>query len=296
MKPFSLLFRLLRVEQWTKNVVVFAAFFFALGDLNQNLSLHLLWKVALAALAFALVSSGVYILNDLRDAPRDRLHPAKRFRPIAAGEVRPRAALTVSALALAAGLWGSWQIAPHLFAVTAAYFAMQLAYTFGLKSVSLLDVMIIAAGFVLRAIAGAEAIAVPISPWLLVCTFFLALFLALCKRRREKISLAGLGTRASLDGYDGKLLDLLVAISAGATIVVYSIYTLWPDTVAKFGTNRLAATIPFVVFGVFRYLDLAYRRDQGDRPERVLLTDLPLLLDIALFGATVLVTLFVFRS
>ena len=296
MKSVSLLFRLLRVNQWTKNGVVFAAFFFALGDLNQNLSLHLFWKVALAALAFALVSSGVYILNDLRDAPRDRLHPGKRHRPIASGEVRPPAALAISALVLSAGLWGSWQIAPRLFAVTATYFVMQLAYTFGLKKVSLLDVMIIAAGFVLRAIAGAEAIAVPISPWLLVCTFFLALFLALCKRRHEKISLAGLGTRASLDAYDEKLLDILVAVTAGATIVVYSIYTLWPDTVAKFGTNRLAATIPFVVFGVFRYLDLAYRRDQGDRPERVLLTDLPLLLDIALFGATVLAALFLFRS
>ncbi len=292
MKSLSLLFRLLRVNQWTKNGVVFAAFFFALGDLNQNLSVRLFWKVALAALAFAFVSSGIYILNDLRDAPKDRLHPVKRLRPIASGEVRPPAALAVSALVLVAGLWGAWLIAPRLFAVTAAYFAMQLAYTFGLKSVSLLDVMIIAAGFVLRAIAGARAIHVPISPWLLVCTFFLALFLALCKRRHEKLSLDGQGTRAALDGYDAKLLDLLVAVSAGATIVVYSIYTLWPDTVAKFGTNRLAATIPFVVFGVFRYLDLAYRHDRGERPERVLLTDLPLLADIALFGATVLAALF----
>jgi 4-hydroxybenzoate polyprenyltransferase len=292
MKSLSLLFRLLRVNQWTKNGVVFAAFFFALGDHNQNLSVWLFWKVALAALAFAFVSSGIYILNDLRDAPKDRLHPVKRLRPIASGEVRPPATLAVSALMLVAGLWGSWQIAPRLFAVTAAYFAMQLAYTFGLKTVSLLDVMIIAAGFVLRAIAGARAIDVPISPWLLVCTFFLALFLALCKRRHEKLSLDGQGTRAALDGYDAKLLDLLVAVSAGATIVVYSIYTLWPDTVAKFGTNRLAATIPFVVFGVFRYLDLAYRHDRGERPERVLLTDLPLLADIALFGATVLAALF----
>lgn len=296
MKTLSILFRLLRVNQWTKNAVVFAAFFFALGDRNQSLSLRLFWKASLAALAFALASSAVYILNDLKDAPKDRLHPIKRRRPVAAGEVGPGSALAVSAAVLAAGLWGSWQIAPRLFAVTAAYFAMQLAYTFGLKAVSLLDVMIIAAGFVMRAIAGAEAVRVPISPWLLVCTFFLALFLALCKRRHEKISLAGFGTRASLDGYDEKLLDLLVAVAAGATIVVYSIYTLWPDTVAKFGTNRLAATIPFVVFGVFRYLDLAYRREQGERPERVLLTDLPLLLDVALFGATVLAALFLFRG
>jgi 4-hydroxybenzoate polyprenyltransferase len=295
-KRLSILLRLLRVNQWTKNGVVFAAFFFALGDLNQDLSLGLLWKVALAALAFALVSSAVYILNDLRDAPKDRLHPVKRRRPIASGEVPVPAALAVSAAVLAAGLWGAWWIAPRLFGVVAAYFAMQLAYTFGLKAVSLVDVMIIAAGFVLRAIAGAEAIAVPISPWLLVCTFFLALFLALCKRRHEKLALDGQGTRAALEGYDAKLLDLLVAVSAGATIVVYSIYTLWPDTVAKFGTNRLAATIPFVVFGVFRYLDLAYRREQGERPERVLLTDLPLLADIALFGATVLAALFLFRG
>lgn len=296
MKPLSTLFRLLRVNQWTKNAVVFAAFFFALGDRNQSLTLWLCWKSALAALAFALVSSSIYILNDLKDAPKDRLHPVKCRRPIAAGEVGTAAALAVSAAVLGTGSWGAWQIAPRLFAVTSAYFVMQLAYTFGLKKVSLLDVMIIAAGFVMRAVAGAEAVRVPISPWLLVCTFFLALFLALCKRRHEKANLAGQGTRDALDGYDAKLLDLLVAVTAGATIVVYSIYTLWPDTVAKFGTNRLAATIPFVVFGVFRYLDLAYRRDQGDRPERVLLTDLPLLLDIALFGATVLAALFLFRS
>ena len=296
MKIFSILFRLLRVNQWTKNAVVFAAFFFALGDQNQSLTLCLCWKSALAALAFALVSSSIYILNDLKDAPKDRLHPIKCRRPIASGEVGTAMALAVSASVLAVGLWGAWQIAPGLFAVVSTYFVMQLAYTFGLKKISLLDVMIIAAGFVLRAIAGAEAVRVPISPWLLVCTFFLALFLALCKRRHEKISLAGLGTRASLDAYDEKLLDLLVAVTAGATIVIYSIYTLWPDTVAKFGTNRLAATIPFVVFGVFRYLDLAYRREQGERPERVLLTDLPLLLDIALFGATVLAVLFLFRG
>ena len=296
MKLLSTFFRLLRVNQWTKNAVVFAAFFFALGDQNQSLTLWLCWKSALAALAFALVSSAVYILNDLKDAPKDRLHPVKRLRPIASGEVSAPAALSVVAVVLAVGLWGSWQIAPRLFAVTSAYFVMQLAYTFGLKKISLLDVMIIAVGFVLRAIAGAEAVRVPISPWLLVCTFFLALFLALCKRRHEKISLAGLGTRASLDAYDEKLLDLLVAVAAGATIVVYSIYTLWPETVAKFGTNRLAATIPFVVFGIFRYLDLAYRREQGERPERVLLTDLPLLLDIALFGATVLAVFFLFRG
>ncbi len=129
---------------------------------------------------------------------------------------------------------------------------------------------------------------VRISPWLLVCAMLLALFLGLCKRRHEKVNLAGLGTRASLDGYDERLLDLLITMAGAASLVCYSIYTLWPETVAKFGTPWLGATIPFVVFGLFRYMDLVYRQDKGDRPEHILLTDGPLMADVALYGVAVL--------
>ena len=283
--------RLLRVKQWTKNAVVFAAFVFALGDRNQDLAAWELWKACLAALAFSLASSAVYVLNDLRDAPQDRLHPIKRRRPIAAGEVGKPLALAVSAGLLAAGLGGAWRLGMDFLAVLAGYLALQAVYTLWLKRLALVDVIVIALGFVLRALAGAVVIHVVISPWLLVCAMMLALFLGLCKRRHEKVNLAGLGTRASLDAYDERLLDLLITMTGAAALVCYSIYTLGPETVEKFGTPRLSATIPFVVFGLFRYMDLVYRRDQGDRPEQILLTDVPLMADVALYGAAVLVIL-----
>lgn len=285
--PLTLV-RLLRVKQWTKNAVVFAAFVFALGDINQNLAAWELWKVCLAALAFSLVSSAVYIFNDWRDAPQDRMHPIKRRRPLAAGEVAPGAALGVAAGLLVVGLGGAWRLGTDLLSVVGAYLALQVVYTLWLKRVPLVDVIVISFGFVLRALAGAVVIHVLISPWLLLCTMLLALFLGLCKRRHEKVNLAGIGTREVLDGYDGRLLDMLITMTGGAALVCYSIYTLWPETVAKFGTPWLGATIPFVIFGLFRYMDLVYRQDKGDRPEHILLTDGPLLIDIALYGATVL--------
>ena len=287
MSPFVLA-RLLRVKQWTKNAVVFAAFVFALGDRNQNLAAWELWKVCLAALAFSLVSSAVYIFNDLRDAPQDRLHPIKRNRPIAAGEVGPRAAMGIAWVLCVAGLGGAWRLGEPLLAVLSFYLVLQLAYTFWLKRLALVDVVVIALGFVLRALAGAVVIQVVISPWLLLCAMLLALFLGLCKRRHEKVNLSGQGTRAALDGYDERLLDLLISMMGASSLVCYSIYTLWPETVAKFGTTWLGATIPFVVFGLFRYMDLVYRQEKGDRPEQILLTDLPLMIDVALYGVTVL--------
>ena len=285
--PFVWL-RLLRVKQWTKNAVVFAAFVFALGDRNQNLAAWELWKVCLAALAFSLVSSAVYILNDLRDAPQDRLHPIKKHRPVAAGEVAPRWALGGAAGLMLAGLGGAWRLGPWLLAVSGSYCALQVVYTLWLKRIALVDVIVISMGFVLRALAGAVVIRVVISPWLLLCAMLLALFLGLCKRRHEKVNLAGQGTREALGGYDERLLDLLIAMMGGASLVCYSIYTLWPETVAKFGTPWLGATIPFVVFGLFRYMDLVYRQEKGDRPEQILLTDLPLMADVALYGIAVL--------
>ena len=288
MKKFFTLARLLRAKQWTKNAVVFAAFVFALGDQNQNLAAWELWKVCLAALAFSLVSSAVYIFNDLRDAPQDRLHPIKRHRPIAAGEIAAGPALGMAAVLLVGGRGGAWRLGMDLLLVVGSYLALQVFYTLWLKRIALVDVVVIALGFVLRALAGAVVIHVVISPWLLLCTMLLALFLGLCKRRHEKVNLAGTGTRAALEGYDERLLDLLIAMMGSAALVCYSIYTLWPETVAKFGTPWLGATIPFVVFGLFRYMDLVYRQEKGDRPEQILLTDGPLMVDIALYGATVL--------
>jgi len=174
--------------------------------------------------------------------------------------------------------------------VIGGYFILQIVYTAGLKKVALVDIFVIAAGFVLRALAGGVVLeGVVISPWLLLCTLLLALFLALCKRRHEKVILSDSGsdTRQSLEKYNQQLLDQLIAIVSAATIVSYSLYTLWPDTVEKFQTSKLGFTIPFVIFGIFRYLDLVYRHEKGDRPEHILLTDIPLLVDLLLYGLTV---------
>ncbi len=290
----SAVLRSLRPKQWTKNGLVLAAALFALGDPGQQVGLDAAGRALLATALFCLASSAVYLFNDIRDVELDRLHPTKRLRPIAAGELSVGLAGALAVLLLAVSLSGAALLNRAFLEVLGGYVALQLAYTYGLKRVALLDVFIIAGGFVLRALAGAVAIPVEISPWLLLCTLLLALFLALCKRRHELVVVADAGgdTRPALRGYDERLLDQLIAIAGGATLVSYGIYTLSPDTVQKFGTTRLGLTIPFVAFGLFRYLDLVYRHEKGGRPEQILLTDLPLLADILLFGLTAAAVLF----
>lgn len=285
----------LRVNQWTKNAVVLAAFVFAMGDPNQDVPATALVKVLLATFLFCLASSCMYVINDLRDAEQDRSHPVKRMRPIASGEVTPGAAKALAVVLGVTALVGAALLARPFFYVIAAYIVIQLLYTFGLKRVALIDVFVIAAGFVLRALGGAVVLGVPISPWLLLCALLLALFLGFCKRRHEKVvqhDSAG-KTRPMLKRYDEKLLDQLIAIVSASTVVCYALYTLWPDTVEKFGSQKLGFTIPFVIFGLFRYLDLVYRHEKGGRPERILLTDLPLMVNLALYGLSVLIVLFV---
>ena len=291
-RPARDLFLALRPTQWTKNAIVLAAFFFALGDHSLGtLPLGLGVRALGAALLFCLVSSAVYLMNDLGDLAADRLHPLKRLRPIAAGRVPAAAAYRAATSLALLGIVGGWLLEPRVGLALAAYLVMQLAYTVWLKKIALVDLLVIAAGFVLRAMTGALAVRVPISPWLLLCTFLLALFLGLCKRRHEKRLLddpSATRHRAVLEQYDTALLDPLIAISASCTILAYAVYTLWPDTVAKFHSHGLGFTIPFVVFGIFRYLDLVYRHGRGGRPEKLLLTDAPLLIDIALFALSVL--------
>lgn len=279
--------RSLRINQWTKNAVVLAAFFFAFWDPAQSPELiGSLLRVIPAAMVFCVVSSSIYLLNDIKDREADRAHPLKKNRPIAAGELSIRTACCVLSALLAIGCAGAWLLAPQFLCVIAGYVVLQVVYTFGLKRLALVDVLVISAGFVLRAIAGAVVLHVQISEWLLLCTFFLAIFLALCKRRHEKVMLNDLAKdhRPSLESYDEKLTDLLIAIISASTIVCYSMYTLSPMTVEKFGTSKLGFTIPFVVFGIFRYLDLAYRHGKAGRPEKVLLTDIPTFINLILYG------------
>ena len=250
--------------------------------------------------AFSLLSGAVYLFNDLRDIDADRLHPKKRNRPLASGVLSPGLAWMglFAALAMAAAL------AAHLgsrFAGTAAaYLALNIAYSMGLKNVVLVDVMAIAAGFVLRAIAGVELLQpiasdVEISPWLLVCTFFLALFLACGKRRQELLhqdaTQAGERRRVLL-AYNASFLDTLVTVCAATTLVSYAIYTIWPATVEKFHTSGLLWTVPFVTYGVFRYLWLTRVGDEGEDPSHALVADRPLLLAVVLWSLVVAIVLY----
>ena len=284
----------IRPNQWTKNAVVVAAFFFAFWDQYHTGAAEIseLVKAVPAFLLFCLASSSVYLMNDIKDVDADRHHPVKRNRPLASGRISKGEAAIVSLLLMATALVGAVFLSLPFLYTMIAYLVVQILYTFLLKRIALVDVMVIAGGFVLRAIAGAVVLtsAEP-SPWLLMCTFLLALFLGLCKRRHEKLAVEkeeDTVQRPSLAQYDTRLLDQLIAITSGATIVSYAIYTFWPETVEKFGTSALGFTVPFVIFGIFRYLDLVYRHDKGDRPEKILLTDVPLLVSIALYGISVL--------
>jgi 4-hydroxybenzoate polyprenyltransferase len=282
----------LRVNQWTKNVVVLAAYLFAFWDISSPIykDFHALTIILPAAFLFCITSSGIYILNDIRDIDADRTHPRKKYRPVPAGLISIPTAWLISMLLISAGIAGSMLISLPFAGVITCYVVLQLLYSLGLKNIALFDIFMIATGFVLRAIAGAVALDVIISPWLLLCTFLLALFLALCKRRHEKIVLSDLGSehRASLEKYDKHLLDQLIAIISASTIVSYAMYTLAADTVNKFGTSALGFTIPFVIFGIFRYLDLVYRHEKGDRPEKILLTDAPILINLILYASAIL--------
>lgn len=277
----------LRPRQWTKNLLLFAGIIFAakLGDFAR-------WTEALAAFAaYCAASSASYLVNDVRDAPHDREHPVKRLRPIARGEVSPRLAEALAALLLLAAflLVAPLGLASILFLCT--FFALQAGYTLILKHVVLLDVMTIGGLFVVRAAAGAAAVHVRISPWLLLCTALLALFLALAKRRGELVLVGAERTpgRPVLEGYSLALVDQLVTIVAASTVISYCLYTFTARD-----SKAMMITIPFVVFGVFRYLLLMHRRDLGEEPEEILLRDLPILLCIAGWATCAAIILAVF--
>ena len=286
----------LRPRQWVKNGLLFAGLIFAgaLGDLGA------VGRALTGFVAFSLLSGSIYVFNDLRDVEADRLHPKKKLRPIASGKLSAGAAWTGLAVTLAVAAALAWSLGPYFAATAAIYLAINLAYSLGLKNVVLVDVMAIAIGFVLRAIAGVELLRpivpdVEISPWLLVCTFFLALFLA-CGKRRQELLLQPSDTTAErrkvLLAYNAPFLDTLVGVCAATTLVSYAIYTIWPATVEKFHTTGLLWTVPFVAYGVFRYLWITRVSEEGEDPSHTLVADRPLLLDVALWLLTVAVVLY----
>jgi 4-hydroxybenzoate polyprenyltransferase len=290
------LWRGMRPQQWTKNAVVAAAGFFAAGEKGFDLLLGHLPDLLRAVAAFCLASSSIYLINDIRDRDLDRRHPQKRLRPVASGALSVRGAAlgAVGLLPLAAAL--AWPLGGAFLAILGGYWCLQTAYSFGLKRVAYLDVAVIAAGFLLRVLGGAFAVQVPISHWLLTCTFLLATYLGLGKRRHEKVVLGGLqdSARPSLRQVDERTLDQALALAAGAVLTAYALYTVAPDTVAKFGDRRLLLTLPLVAAGLWRYHRLIYKHEEGGRPERTLVTD-PGMLGVSLAYAALTWLLFALK-
>lgn len=278
----------LRPKQWTKNAIVFAALVFDL----KLFDFGRLATVIVAFICFCLASSAVYVVNDLRDIESDRLHPKKRLRPIAAGQVSSQSAWLLVALLLLVSVPVALLLRPAFGAVLVGYLVLMTAYTFVLKHLVIVDVFAISAGFVLRAAGGAVVLDIPISPWLYVCTVLLSLFLGFGKRRHELLLLeSSAGShRRNLDDYSPELLDQFIMISAAATIMAYSLYTI--EAVTLPDDNSMMLTIPFVAYAIMRYLFLVHRRNGGGSPEQILLTDLPLLSCITLWGLVAVAILY----
>jgi 4-hydroxybenzoate polyprenyltransferase len=268
--------RLLRPRQWIKNIVILAGLVFAEKLPDARFAIAALFAFGI----FCALSSALYIVNDLIDAPKDRLHPEKKSRPIAAGKIKPGAAILLAALLGFLALGAAFAMGPRFGRTAAAFAVLNLLYTFRLKREVIVDVMVIATGFVLRAIAGVEVLAdldptVELSPWLLLCTFFLALFMALGKRRQELLLLQQSASqhRRSLEDYSVGLVDIILPMVTTSAILAFSIYTIWPATILKLGTDKLVYTIPLVVYGFFRYLFLIRERGLGGNPSEILFRD-----------------------
>lgn len=290
----------MRPRQWTKNGIVFVALIFSLGQSwhldDPDTWLPLLRDSALAFVFFCLVSSADYLLNDVRDREGDRLHPKKRLRPIAAGNLSPVAATAWAGALVVLGVGGGFALEWKVGAILAGYLALMLGYSYYLKHVVLLDLAAIAAGFVLRAMAGAVAIDVPISPWLYVVTALGALFLIINKRRAEILLLdADAGNhRPVLEEYSADLLDQMASTVTASTLIAYGLYTFTAEGLPR--NHSMMLTIPFVLYGIFRYLYLVHKKDQGGSPEEVLLRDTPLIVCILLWMATAAIVLMVNRE
>jgi 4-hydroxybenzoate polyprenyltransferase len=275
----------LRPAQWSKNLLVFAGLLFG----RRLLDPMAVRDAVLAFAVFCVLSGVVYLVNDIADRDADQRHPLKSQRPIASGALPVPAAASIAIALGTAGLVVAYLVGPAFAGVAAAYLSLQILYSFLLKNIVIIDVLTIAIGFVLRAVGGAVAVRVEISHWLLVCTILLALFIALAKRRHEIVLLsAGAASHRSILGeYSPYLLDQMIGVVTASTLISYVFYTISPETQAKFGTTWLGLTIPFPLYGIFRYLYLVHQREGGGSPADLLLTDRPLLACVALWALTV---------
>lgn len=281
----------MRIQQWIKNLFVFAPLIF-----SQNVFvLPLFAKTVLAFVLFCLLTGAAYIFNDLQDLEEDKRHPVKSQRPLASGRLEKKHALSAMILLAILGLAGAYFLNVSFFAVMLVYLVLQVAYSGWLKHVVIIDVFLIAAGYFLRVIAGGLAIEVQISPWLIICTILLALFLALSKRRHELVLLDKKAEthRPILKEYTPQLLDQMIAVVTASTVISYCLYTISAETVAKYGTMNMVYTVPFVLYGIFRYLYLVHQKEEGGSPEALIIKDKPLLADLFLWIATAMVILYI---
>lgn len=278
----------MRPRQWTKNLIIFAALVFSRSFVNAADTLLVIGGFII----FCVLSGTVYIVNDIVDREEDRRHELKRSRPIASGRLSTRSAAACAAVLAAGSLVVSFLLGAQFGVVVTIYFMLMLVYSFFLKHVVILDVLVIAAGFVLRAVGGGCIIHVTVSPWLLICTILLALFLALSKRRHELILLEGdaANHRKTLLEYSPYLLDQMIAVVTSSIVMAYALYTMWPRTMSEV-SPYLYLTVPFVLYGIFRYLYLVHRKEEGGSPERLLLSDRPLMIDIILWTIAVAIIL-----
>jgi 4-hydroxybenzoate polyprenyltransferase len=266
----------LRPRQWVKNLFVFGGLVF-----SQRLFTAAAGPALGAFAIFCALSGAIYLFNDVADRDQDRLHPKKRERPVASGLLPAPVAVGAGFGLILVGLAAAAWLAPPFALTAVAYVALLTAYSVWLKHVVIVDVLAVSSGFVLRAVGGALAIDVEISGWLLICTILLALFLALGKRRHEYLTLDGEAARHRpvLADYSAGLLDQMIAVVTASTVTAYALYTMSPETVAKFDTRLLPATLPFVLYGIFRYLYLLYRRELGGNPSEIVLSDRALLVN-----------------
>lgn len=280
----------LRPTQWTKNFFIFAPLVFA----KEFFALDLWLKTGAAFAIFCFFSGALYLVNDILDVEEDKLHPKKSQRPIASGRVAVSQAVASAVILSVLSLALAFVLNANFFIVCALYGGLQLAYSLKLKHVVILDVFIIAAGFVIRVVAGGLVIQVPLSSWLLICTTLLALFLAMSKRRHELVLLEGNAPahRPILKEYSAYLLDQMIGVVTASTVIAYCLYTVSEETVKKFGTSNLIFTTPFVLYGIFRYLYLVHQKGKGGSPEELIIRDKPLLLAIVLWIAAVVIVLY----
>jgi len=275
----------MRPQQWIKNLFIFAALTFSANLFNfQDLVITIMGFIL-----YSLSASGIYIINDIADLGRDKYHPLKSLRPLPSGFLTKKTAYYAAFFLLTAGIAGSYFLNRNFSVIVLIYVVINFIYSVKLKDIVILDVMTIAAGFVLRVVSGAVLIGVPTSEWLIICTVLLSLFLGFSKRRHELIFLEkqAMGHRSVLRDYSPVFLDQMISIVTATTVMSYALYTISEETVHKFGTTHLIYTVPFVLYGIFRYLYLVHKEEQGGNPARLALTDFPLLVNIILWFISV---------